>query len=757
MTNPLLRTLPLFFSALLSLPAVSEAGHPDSLCLTNAGKSAYRIVIPRNASDVEIEAASKLQKYLEEISGAQLPVRKERRWTRKHEILVGRTRQMKQIEPDIHLPDLEEDGFAIVTAGDKLIITGGKDKGTLYGVYSFLEKYLDCRFYSSTVRIIPEKPSLFIGEINDKQVPVIQFREDYYRDVYHPEFLNWHKLDNHREEWGEWVHTFHRLVPPEKYFENHPEYFALRNGKRHPSQLCLSDTNVFNIVVTTLEKWIEENPEAHYWSVSQNDNQNYCECEQCKAMNEREGSPSGSIIAFVNKVAGKFPDKTISTLAYQYSRSAPKNLKPAENVNIMLCTIECNRSIPIQDDPASAAFRTDITNWSRITDNIIVWDYVIQFQNLLSPFPNLNVLQPNIQFFIRNNTSAMFQQGNREVGGEFAELRAYLIAKLLWDPWMDVDSLIGDFLNGYYGEAGPHLKEYIDVVHSALLESGKNLEIFGGPIDHKDGYLADSLVEIYNRLFDQAELSVEDKPEILERVKIARLPLDYAILEIARAKGTGEGGIFIRKEGQWLAREELVRKLDYFVFLSKQAGVTRIKEWHTTPDEYGESMKQLFDNGMKEHKALFKKIYTSIPPGVKYSGGKPETLTDGMRGTTDWNYFWLGWEGEDMDVTIDLGEPDTIRKVSAGFLQDNRSWIFMPEKVTIRFSLDGERFSDAIGIVTDVSADDMNLTIKPFEIETGEISARYIRIHALNRKVCPENHPAAGGKAWIFADEIVVE
>ncbi len=757
MIIPVFWILALLQSALVSSTNPSGADNQDLLCLINSGKSDYRIVIPRNANDVEKEAASELQKYLKEISGARLPVRKERRRIRKHEILIGNTQQLNKVAPEMHLPDLKEDGFAIVTADDNLIITGGREKGTLYGVYSFLEKYLDCRLYSSSVRYIPDKPSVFIGKINEIQVPEIVFREDYYRDVYTPQFLKWHKLDSHREEWGEWVHTFQKLVPPEIYFESHPEYFALRNGKRHPSQLCLSDTNVFNIVVTKLGKWIEENPEAHYWSVSQNDNQNYCECERCAAIHEREGSPSGSIIEFVNKVAEKFPDKTISTLAYQYSRSAPKNLKPAENVNIMFCSIECNRSKPIRDDPSSASFRKDIMDWSRITDNIIVWDYVIQFQNLLSPFPNLHVLQPNIQFFIQNNTSAMFMQGNREVGGEFAELRAYLIAKLLWDPRLNLDSLTMDFLVGYYGEAAPYIKEYIEIMHSALIESGKNLEIFGGPIDHKNGYLSDSLLHEYEELFDQAELSVLDKPEILERVRVARLPLDYATLEITRAKGNQPGGIFTMQDGEWIPREEMVRKLDHFVSLAKKTGVTRIKEWHTTPSEYGESMKLLFGTGMRKHKAMMKEVIPSIPPSLKYSGGNTGILTDGMRGTIDWNYFWLGWEGDDMDVTIDLGVPDTIRKVGAGFLQDNRSWIFMPEKVTIQFSMDGETFSNKIEIVNDVSADEMNLMIKPFEIKIDDLLARYIRIHALNRKVCPANHPAAGGKAWIFADEIIVE
>jgi len=739
--------------------AVSGNNSPDDngIILINNGNSAYRIIVPRKANEIEKKAAVELQKYIEDISGVKLPVKRDSRKPREHEIIIGSSNRLDQIDLDIKPGDLEEDGFAIVTSGKKLIITGGEDKGTLYGVYTFLEKYLGCRMYSSTIHHIPESSSIAIETIRDIQVPIIHFREDYYLDVYDQDFMNWHKLDSHREEWGEWVHTFHRLVPPETYFDSHPEYFALRNGKRNISQLCLTDTNVFNIVVATLEKWMEEKPEAQYWSVSQNDNQNFCECDKCSAINNREGSPSGSVIAFVNRVAEKFPDKTISTLAYQYSRSAPENLRPAENVNIMFCSIECNRSQPIQVDPSSTSFRKDIMDWSEITNNIIVWDYVIQFQNLVSPFPNLQVLAPNIRFFVQNNTSAMFQQGNREVGGEFAELRAYLIAKLLWDPGLDSDSLINDFLNGYYGSAGPLIKEYIDRMHVSLQESGKNLEIFGSPIDHKEGYLSDSLVKIYTSLFDEVELMVAESPELFERVRIARLPLEYAILEIARAKGSDEGGVFTLADNEWIPREEMIQRLTNFVSLCNTAGITRIKEWHTTPDEYGESMNILFKSGMKKHLALMKEVIPGINPGKKYSSGNPEVLTDGMRGTIDWGYFWLGWEGEDMVVTIDLGEVVDVNKVSLGFLQDSRSWIFMPVSVSFSFSQDGNFFTDQVEIDNDLSEENAEVTIKSFETNLDKKRVQFIRVHAVNRKVCPGNHPAAGGKAWIFVDEIVVE
>ncbi len=115
-----------------------------------------------------------------------------------------------------------------------------------------------------------------------------------------------------------------------------------------------------------------------------------------------------------------FPDKIISTLAYQYTRSAPKKVKPLPNVNIMLCSIECNRSMPIAKDPSSASFVKDIKDWTKLTGNILIWDYVVQFRNYISPFPNLRVLQPNLAFFADNGCRLMFQQGS---GAGFVGIR----------------------------------------------------------------------------------------------------------------------------------------------------------------------------------------------------------------------------------------------------------------------------------------------------------------------------------------------
>ncbi|MCK5703195.1 MAG: DUF4838 domain-containing protein, partial [Cyclobacteriaceae bacterium] len=614
--------------------------------------SRYRIVIPSAATAHELRASKVLQDYLLQISGAALPIISSEKSVSPYEIVLGQNERLDELNIEINLNALENDGFIIKTDSLRLIIAGGNNKGTLYGVYTFLEKYLGCRMYSPNVKVIPEQKQIKLGNIDDLQVPVIRFRDTHYRITWDAEYLDWHKLSHdengNRTDWGMWVHTFHTLVPPDIYFNEHPEYFSMVNGKRIPTQLCLTNQDVLEITVQNLRKKIAENPIATYWSVSQNDNRNYCTCENCQEIDDREGSPSGSIINFVNQVADQFPDKVISTLAYEYGRKAPKTLRPRKNVNIMLCSIEVFRNLSIEEDSTSADFRRDVEEWGQIASDIIVWDYVIQFPNLISPFPNLQVLQPNIQFFTKHGVSAMFEQGNREVGGEFAELRAYLISKLLWDPNLNVDTLMNDFLAGYYGVAAKPVSKYIDEVREALLDSGAPLRIFGSPNEAATSYLTVELIERYEELFDEAEAAVADSAELLERVRIARLPLDFAIMEQAKKNYTGERGIFHKVNGQWEVRTAIRSKIDPFTDLCIRQGVTRVKEWSTSPDEYRTSMYRLFSQGMNEHLAYKKKVIFFSPDTLTIREGAGHMLTDGIRGGHDYDYNWFGFSGKNL-------------------------------------------------------------------------------------------------------------
>ena len=615
--------------------------------------------------------------------------------------------------------------------------------------------------YSPKVKIIPKRERIAFQKIDDVQVPVIGFRDTHYRVTWDAEYTDWHKLDHdekgNRTEWGMWVHTFNALVPPEIHYEEHPEYFAMVNGKRIPTQLCLTNPNVLAITIQNLRKKIAQDPEAKYWSVSQNDNRNYCTCDHCKAIDDREGSPSGSIIQFVNQVADQFPDKMISTLAYEYGRRAPRTLKPRDNVNIMLCSIEINRDKPIVLDPTSADFAQDVKEWGKIAKDIIVWDYVIQFNHLLSPFPNFHVLQPNIQFFAENGVSAMFEQGNREVGGEFAELRAYLISKLLWKPNENVDTLMADFLRGYYGAAALPISNYIHQMHDALLEAGKPLRIFGSPMEAETSYLTPELIKRYEGFFDEAEASVSHEPEILERVRIARLPLEYAIIEQAKKHFAGEQGVFRKVNGEWQVRSDIRARINPFTDLCIRQGVTQIKEWSTSPEEYRAANYRLLSQGMNEHLAYGKKVQFLSPDTSRLPQTAELMLTDGIRGSHDYSYNWLAFPGQDLEAVVDLEALKPVRRIESAYYQ-YAFWLrVLPKKVEYFVSEDGKEYQLVGTVENTLPIDQYGGQQRDFILEFEPRQARYIKVKAHTIGNTPAWHPGGGRPANMLVDEIVVE
>ncbi|GGC32145.1 hypothetical protein GCM10011386_25330 [Parapedobacter defluvii] len=569
------------------------------LQLANHGRSAYQIRISSDASALTKHAADEFQRLFEMRAGVSLP------------LVTGTSASDKEVvirEGSTGLLETErtlgQDGFVIKVEKNRLIIDGGGGKGILYGVYSFFEKYLGYRCYEPQVLTYPKRRRIVLpATLYDVQQPQNSYRNVFYHVAKDPFYRDWHKLDQMQPDWGLWVHTFSTFIPAGKYFATHPEYFALVDGKRRgfqddphlQAQLCLSNREVRQLIVEKLSNFIRENPYAEYWSVSQNDTYAHsgyeCTCEECAKIDSITGSPSGSLVTFVNDIAKQFPNHVISTLAYRYSRRPPQHLNLDSNVNIMLCTIECDRQRPIATDSLSADFRKDFEGWGKLTDNIIMWDYVVQFSNLYAPFPNLRTLQPNIQYFNSHGVHVHFQQGNITSGGEFAELRPYLIAKLLWDPEVDISREMTDFLNGYYGKAGRYIDKYIQSMHNLLDESNIRLTIYGAPEDHLSGFLSTEALQHYGQLFDRAERKVASDAELLERVKIARMPLTYALLEIAKKTGVPDGPHFLKVGDSRWRKESLVRQLEEFYSLCNKKRIPYLKENAVPPLSYYMDMK----------------------------------------------------------------------------------------------------------------------------------------------------------------------
>ncbi|MDR3689113.1 MAG: DUF4838 domain-containing protein [Fimbriimonas sp.] len=721
---------------------------PDtSFVVVDRGVAKTTIDLPAQAPGAERRAAEILRHAVKEMSGVDLPIRFVASPGSEPAIQIGFTSATET-------QTLKADGFSVdVTASAVRIGSGGR-KGSIYGVVDLLERHFGCRCFSPTAYVFPKRKTLRlpIGSYSDQ--PVNSFRAINGDFDANEDWLDWQRLNNVNEMFGTgyYVHTFHRLVPPETHFKEHPEFFAVINGRHDASQLCPSRPENVEIAVETLERAMALDPTKQVWSVSQNDNPEYCHCPDCLRIIKEEGSPSGPIIRFVNAIARRFPHKTISTLAYEFSRSAPKVTRPDANVQIMLCTIELSRSAPIATEPTSASFRQDIVDWGKISHNIYLWDYTVDFAHQITPFPNIKVLQPNIRFFVENNAFQHFQQSNTSPGHEFSELKSYLIARILWNPNADIQAIEREFLAGYYGQAAPSIRSYIQAIERSL--RGR-LDIFGSPIAHVDDMLSAKQMTQYGRLFDQAEAAVAHDDALLQRVKVARLSIQYAALSVAADRVFGPTGFFDEGLGKPELRTDMSRMIDDFASTCVQNHVRSVNESNLTPHDFCEAIRRLTILEMDGNLAFRKQATATPPPSTKYGHGDIALLTNGVHGANDFHVQWLGWEGTDFDVTMDLGRETNAHEAQVDSLSSWQSWILHPKAITCLVSSDGKEF-EPVGTET-FEGDARHLPIiHTFKYQWNRTGVRYVKLHVQGTLHLPEWHSAAGGQSWVFLDEIAV-
>jgi hypothetical protein len=717
----------------------------------------FDILIGMDADSLTLKAAETFKFYLYKISGTQVSIMNIPAEGGKYiRIGVGALNDSSLIR---QINNLGNEGFEIKIGKEQIVLSGKTGRADMFAVTTFLEEYLGCMKFTGKEELIPTLNTIRLDLSEKKYQPAFRFRHTHFPDRQNEDFLSWHKLNNFND-WGLYVHTFQKLCPPDKYFENHPEYFSLVNGKRiRDGQLCLSNPSVIKLLGDNLAELISAQPSKTYWSVSQNDCINYCECDNCKELYKKYTNVSGAYIEMANALAERFPDKQISTLAYQFTRQAPENIKPRENVNIMFCSIECNRSMPLAEDRRSTGFVNDMKAWEKLTGNIYVWDYVVQFKTYLCPFPNFHVLQPNIQFFRDHNAKMMFQQGSGNGWSDLCELKQYLIAKLLWNPDVNTDSVKNRFIENYYGPASDYIKQYQKSCEEAMITFQKenNLDIYGLPSFYFGTFLSGKLTSEYEELMNKAEVAVSNDSTYLKRILKARCAVDFAYLDYVLNAGDTSASFIIRKGGKNTINEKMVLLLERFVRNCDLSGITNIGEEKLTVHEYTSHIKTLLSLAVITNKAKGKPVRSLTAFNPRYSNPGVNGLTDGIFGGRHFNAGWLGYEGQDMIVEIDLEKPDNLHKVSMNFLRDFVSWIFLPEIVKVELSSDGTVYEPVSEIKNILS--DRRFGVEPVyhSLDFTPRVARFIKITALSMKRCPDWHRGSGQPSWIFCDEIIVE
>ncbi len=528
----------------------------QGVTLVEKGKSAYTIVVAAKATPSEQRAARELQRFIEEMSGARLPVATDARNVRGPKLLVGDSAAVKRLGVKLPLEELGPEGFVLRTRGANVIVAGGRQRGTMYGATALLER-LGCRWFTSEVSRIPKTPTIRIDTLDVTEKPAFEYREPFFTEAFEKDWAARNRTNGDHSQldastggklqYYPFVHSFYQLVPPEKYFAAHPEYFSLIDGKRRVErgQLCLTNAAVLRIAIEQVEQWIKEHPEATIFSVSQNDWEGWCECDHCRRVEEEEGGKHiGPVLRFVNALAEQIgqrhPDKLIDTLAYWYTEEPPLRVRPAKNVRIRLCPIGICVAHSFASCPRSAYFLKNLKAWAGITNQLYIWHYNTNFRHYLLPFPDLDELASDIPIYQKHGVVGLFMQGAYAAGGggEMAGLKSYLLARLLWNPNVDANAVIDEYLKGVYGKAAPQMKAYLELLQREVRPGpaglGAHLWIFAVP-DYSGALLKGGM-----ELFRQAEAAAGDAAT-RKRIEKDRLSLEYLALLKAREYRVGNG------------------------------------------------------------------------------------------------------------------------------------------------------------------------------------------------------------------------
>lgn len=529
------------------LECMAEGERQSELVLAERGHAPqYAIVLPKGPSPSQGTAASELRTYIERMTGVELPI-------------VTNATPVRGIFLGNGATDLGDDGFRLRADPPHFRIEGGRVHGTLFGVYDYLERYCGCEWLSPTTSEIPKKSKLAVSmTLDDVQKPAFLLRDmnwtdqladwtftaklkmNGFRTIY-PEALGG---QDHAKDTTTGGATFDRLCPPKEYFKEHPEWFAMVGGKRRGerAQRCLTNKGFLDFLIGQMKERIRKNyPRCKYYSINPNDFKRNCECAECKALDERGGSPSATLVHMANTVAEAvakdYPDVNILTFAYMYTLKPPKGMTIHPNVMICYCTDACDFSKPIAASKwhGCKEFIENFRGWKALTDRIYIWDYSANFKYLFQPYECCHVLPENFRLFREHGAIGVFEEGDH-YGHKCVDeaLKTWMIAHLLWNPDQPLEPLLDRFFRGYYGAAADVGRGYYDALvdlETKRDETNEPLVMMGTVL--QDAYQPREFFDDWSAKWTAALELVKDDPVRYENVYWARHNVD--VVRIVRA------------------------------------------------------------------------------------------------------------------------------------------------------------------------------------------------------------------------------
>ncbi len=584
----------LVFSLLVCLCSLGYAEN-------SAVPAPYVIVLSKEASISEKWAAKDLAEHLNKMTGLEFAVTGEEKTIPEKAILIGDSAAVKALGVNIDAKKLGTDGFVLKKIKDRVIIAGGRVRGTMYGVYELLEK-MGCRWWAPGESTIPQLAKLVFPAVDLEKIPVLEYRDLLYGDLW----LGRKEDPDSSSKWYEgrqWcarnrihasyhempdelapiamdraiAHGVTKYLPKDVYFETHPEYYCLIKGKRLANQPCWTNEEAIKLAAKNALAVLDQHPGWKLITLGQEDDSMICQCETCAALVKKHVNSSALVVYFINGVARivkeKYPEVWLNTNAYSWSQAAPVGIKCEDNVMITIPPIRCNYAQPLEEGfpKENSDYKKDVEDWSKLCKKFYVWGYTTNFVNYVMPWPNFFVIQPNIKWLVSKNIRGIFEQGSHTMdNGQFSKLCMWLEAKAMWEPDLDGRELVKEFCLGYYGsKAGPLIWEYINMLEDKVIK--EHLPIWSTHRTFLSApHLTPEIISAAEQKFRQAEKLAKAEPDILRRVQVAHFSVQLMFL--------------MRPYVYWDAAKKLNPEMSFketveqFVRTGRENGISAIRE-----------------------------------------------------------------------------------------------------------------------------------------------------------------------------------
>lgn len=564
--------------------------------IVKGGASSYSIIIPEKEDEAIIYAAQELSDFILKSTGVQIPIEIEKKQSLEEGakyISLGRTKLLTEANLEVDYSALNQDGFITKTVNDCIFIDGYRNSGVLYGVYNFLELFCEIQFLTTDSTYIPRLTEVPLYELNIKEVPSFAIRDYYsYQTMQDPEFSSRMRmkgtlisyspkfgLGGDKDYYTPEGHTIELLLPASKYQAAHPDWYDstgkeldYSNGINDDGDLDLTkETSAALEMIKVCKDIILSKPNATYLMLGTADNGAWSTSVRSNAFAAKFGGNSGTMIVYINAVAKALEEwiakekldrkLKVVCLAYWKTQTAPLNMDtqgnitpvsqksiPRDNVIVKIACMSCfTHQVNDTTCTKNASTRDTFSNWSKLTKNIFVWEYTVNFWNFFWYFPNLGVLKDNLQYYQSIGSTHIISQGAPHAQNFYiSALQMYLFSKLMWNTNRDVRKLIETFNEYYFGkDYAPYVNDYLTHMnlHFSILDkeakNGFHTALYDGadftkfefyPIGYLEKgmkYADDAIAKIKT----DSKLSYEEKEKLINKFLGIKITPQYMILK----------------------------------------------------------------------------------------------------------------------------------------------------------------------------------------------------------------------------------